>query len=102
MLGTRRNSLHVRTKDLSDTIYARGLAEGSPERSADVLGGVNTQTIDAIFLHESTDPRVVCADHRRVFGVNVGQGDFGVAKPALFNTCAVAPVDRAIMMVLRF
>lgn len=76
------------------------MAEGSPERSSDVLGGVNSQTVDSELLYEGTDPSVVCADDSGVFGVDVGKSDFGITEPALLDAGVVAVVDGAVVVIL--
>ncbi len=62
---------------------------------------IDTQTIDVELLNESLDPRGVGSNNRRVLGVDIGEGHLGIAEPAVLFASRVAPLDRAVRVVLR-
>ena len=67
----------------------------------DVLGGIDTQTVDVVRLDKILDPRLITGDDVWELGVYVGKRDFGVAEPAVLLAGRVAPVNGAVRVVLR-
>jgi hypothetical protein len=70
------------SEDLSDAEHPSSLAEPRPKVLPDVLGGVDSETVDGVGLNELLDPVLVRGHNRRVLGVDVHEGEFGVAEPA--------------------
>jgi hypothetical protein len=63
--------VHVVGINLSDTEDARGTAESGPEIASDVLGCVDSDTVDSEFLDVFGDPFLELRNDIGVFGVDI-------------------------------
>jgi hypothetical protein len=61
---------------------------------------IYTQTIDAILLDKTTDPRAISRDNGRILSVDIWERNYFVAEPTILNASKVIPVDGTVRMIL--
>lgn len=85
--------------DLAYGVDPGASGEGRPKVFPDVLDGVDTKAIDTIFLDQRLDPSGERPGDRRVFRIDVRQGNAFVTQPTLFDVRLVVVIgDQAIGM----
>ena len=79
--------------------YTASIAASWHAGLCDVLGSINTETINIVRCHKLLDPVLVSRNDRGVLCVNIGKRDFRVTKPTVLFAGDVAVVDGTIWVV---
>jgi len=78
---------------LADGVDAGGCSERRPKVFPDVLGGIDTKTINVVAFHQSFYPVNVRLENPRVLGIDVRQSKRVVTQPTLFDVRLVVIVS---------
>ncbi len=67
----------------------------------DILGGINTQSVDVVRLNKVLDPRLITGNDVWQLCVHIGERNLRVTEPAVLLAGDVAPVHRAVSVIVR-
>jgi len=78
---------------LADGVDAGGSSKRWPKVFPDVLGGIDTDTVDAVVPDQSLNPAVECLDDPRVLRIHIRWSKLVVAQPTLFDVRLVVVIS---------